>query len=81
MRFLFPRLRIRSARLELYRALKGLLILSGKADHDVEADGQIRNRPPDFFEQMSEKCRIVGPAHAIQNAVIAALQRNMEMAA
>ncbi len=64
---------------QLKGTIKCCLVFSGESHHNIHTDSHVRNCPPDFFQAVSEKSRMVGPSHPLQNIVTAALQRNMEM--
>ena len=58
-----------------------LLSLTGKADHDIGADGAVGDLRDDPFGPVGVVSPAVAPAHAPENGIVTALQRDVEMAA
>ena len=66
---------------EAQRALEGVVVLAREAGDEIRADGGGGEQLADHRQPLGGERRVVPPAHARQHAVVARLQRHVEMRA
>jgi len=60
---------------------KGVVCLAGKTGNHIETERCVGQLAANTLQQGGKEGRVVGPAHALQDKIVAGLQRNMQVRA